>query len=146
MECKEYAHHLSRHVTDFPAPLASLNCWNSCLFQGLHLHSFLPLFQPSHSHPLPFFLSHDLMKTTSSWKPSINIPGRGPFSSVPEQSLPSSGKCWALLLCVPSVPVGVLSLAFPTCPLAKGDCSSLEAGIISSSVALASASSVRTAM
>ena len=123
MECKEYAHHLSRQVIAFPAPSAlSLVLLNSLPVSGPTYSSFLSAFVPAASFNgmslSLFFLTHNLVKTTSSWKPSINIPGRGPFSSVPEQSLPSSGKCWALLL-VSSLCLLVFFPCLPHLPFSK---------------------------
>ena len=58
----------------------------------------------------PFFLSHSLIKSTSSWKPSITLPpGSSPFT--------------CLCACLYSSP------AFPISPEAKGDSRSFRAGI-----------------
>lgn len=149
MECKEYAHHLSRQVIVFPAPPALY----------LVLLNSLPVSGPAYSS----FLSAFVPAAPTQWNvllPFIPVPQSGeghlfleafhkhsrqrPFLFSPRAV---SAFLWQML---GSPTFGVVSdcscssLAIPACPSAKGDCSSLEAGIISHQLP-ASASSVRAA-
>lgn len=130
----------------FPAPPAlSLVMLNSLPFPGPHaLHSSVPLFKPLPLVGMPLSLfpvpqpgkGHLLLEALCNHSRQ-RVPSLQSHSSpcIPLSNAGLCFFCYCLCACLYSSP------AFPSCPGAKGDCSTLGAGIISSSAVSALASS-----